>query len=181
VANGADQQAAHLLRQALQSLDAATVEPLRQEIEGMLRTRFQESWFLHSASRFIGQQYMDFLLDHAGQSKFRGERQDVVILFCDLGGFTTLTEQFAAEPEKFVTILNDYLRHMTRCIEYFGGIVSQFTGDGVMAVFSLPAPRPVDDAKRAVLAALMIQEELQCISCTLPADIPRLAMGVGLQ
>jgi class 3 adenylate cyclase len=180
LANGEAQHAAHLLREALQSLDAATAESLRQEIEGMLRTRFQESWLLHSASRFIGQQYMDFLLEHSGGSEFRGNRQDVVILFCDLRGFTTTTEHFASEPEAFVTILNDYLRHMTRCIEYFGGIVCQFNGDGIMAVFSLPEPRPADDAERAVLAALLIQEELKRFSRTLRADIQWLAVGVGL-
>jgi hypothetical protein len=93
LANGEEQQAGELLRQALQDLDASTAEPLRQAIEEMLRTSFPEVWLLHAASRLIGQQYMDFLLAHAGGSVFRGERQDVVILFCDLRGFTTLTEQ----------------------------------------------------------------------------------------
>jgi class 3 adenylate cyclase len=161
LANGEEQQAAHLLREALQYLDASTAEPLRQEIEGMLRTNFQEAWLLHAISRLIGQQYMDFLLVHAGGTEFRGARQDVVILFSDLRGFTILTEQSAAEPDAFVTILNDYLRHMTRCIDHAGGIVCQFNGDGILAVFSLPIPRPADAAaRRAVLAALLMQEEL---------------------
>lgn len=179
-ANGEDEQAASRLREALQRLDASTAEPLRQEIEGLLRTHFQESWLLHTASRFIGQTYMDFLLEHAGGSAFRGERQDVVILFADLRDFTTLTEHFAAEPEAFVTILNDYLRHMTRCIEHCGGIVCQFNGDGIMAVFSLPVPQPASDAERAVRAALMMQEALTQFCRSLRDDMPRLTMGVGL-
>jgi class 3 adenylate cyclase/Tfp pilus assembly protein PilF len=179
-AAGEDQQAAHLLREALRYLDASSDEHLHQQIEAMLRTHFQESWLLHSTGRFIGQQYMDFLLTHAGHREFRGSRQDVVTLFCDLRDFTTLSEQFAAEPEAFVTILNDYLRHMTRCVEHFGGLVSQFSGDGVMAIFSLPAPRPADDAERAVLCALMMQEELKRFYRTLSHGMPQLTVGVGL-
>ena len=179
LANGEEQQAAHLLREALQYLDASTARPSAGD-RGMLRTSFPEAWLLHAASRLIGQQYMDFLLAHAGGSEFLGARQDVVILFSDLRGFTTLTEQSAAEPDAFVTILNDYLRHMTRCVDHAKGIVCQFNGDGILAVFSLPDPRPADDAKRAVLAALLMQEELQRFCRALPPGSPRLITGIGL-
>jgi class 3 adenylate cyclase/predicted negative regulator of RcsB-dependent stress response len=179
LANGEEQDAASLLRKALWHLDASTAETLRQEIEAMMRTHFPESWFLHTTGRFIGQQYMDFLLEHAGQSAFRGEQQDVVTLFSDIRDFTTLSERFRAQPETFVKILNDYLGYMTRCVEHFKGIVIQFSGDGVMAVFSLSNPQP-NDPERAVLAALMMQEELERFHRTLPQDMPRFVVGVGL-
>jgi class 3 adenylate cyclase/tetratricopeptide (TPR) repeat protein len=179
-ANGQPQQAALLLREALQCLDATEADRLRARIEQALRQDFRESWLLHTTGRFIGQQHIDFLLGHAGHGGFRGETQDVVILFADIRGFTSLSERFAAAPDAFIALLNDYLGHMTRCVERCGGMVDKFIGDAVMAVFSLPTPRPDADAEQAVLAALMMRDELERFNRNLPAGMPHLAMGVGL-
>ncbi len=68
------QEAAHLLREALRDLDASTAELLRQQIETMLRTHYPESWLLYRTGQFIGQQYMDFLLEHPKRNEFCDDR-----------------------------------------------------------------------------------------------------------
>ncbi len=176
-AHGESQQAAVLFREALQCLDATAADALRAAIERELHEGFRESWLLHTAGRFVGQQHIAFLLDETGHAGFRGAQQEIVILFADLCGFTSIAEHFA--PHELITFLNDYLGHMTRCVETFGGMVDKFIGDAVMAIFSLPTPRP-DDAMQAVLAALMMQAELERCNRTLPPGAVPLGMGLGL-
>ena len=101
----------------------------------------------------------------------------MVILFSDIRGFTTIAEQLG--PAQLIACLNEYLGHMTRCVDMFGGLVDKFIGDAVMAVFSLPTPQP-DDAERAVQAALTMREELERFNRGLPAAAPPLAIGLGL-
>jgi adenylate cyclase len=171
LANGQERQAAGFFRQALQHLDATEAEQLRAHIEAEV---------LHTTGRFLGQEHIAFLLEHAGRGGFRGDTQDVVILFSDIRDFTHISEGFAADPGALITFLNDYLGHMTLCVERCHGMVDKFIGDAVMAVFSLPVPHPDTDAERAVLAALMMREELERFNRKLPPGTPRLATGIGL-
>jgi adenylate cyclase len=98
-------------------------------------------------------------------------------MFSDIRGFTAISELLS--PEALIELLNEFLTRMTRCIEWQEGIVDKFIGDAVMAVFTLPEPRP-DDADRAVQAALMMRDELQRFHRRLPSDLPRLSIGIGL-
>jgi class 3 adenylate cyclase len=116
LANGQERQTVGLFRQALQHLNATEAEQLRAQIETEVRQRFHESWLLHTTGRFLGQQHIAFLLEHAGRGGFRGDTQDVVILFSDIRDFTHISEGFAAEPGALITFLNDYLGHMTRSL-----------------------------------------------------------------
>jgi class 3 adenylate cyclase/predicted negative regulator of RcsB-dependent stress response len=175
--NGDDRQVSLLLRESLRRLDATAVEHLRTTIEAELHRDFHESWLLHAAGRFIGQEHIEFLLEQAGRGGFRGDRQEVTILFSDIRNFTSIAE--AMTPEQLITFLNDYLGHMTRCVESYGGMVDKFIGDAVMAVFSLPTTQP-DDAERAVLAALLMRVELERFNRKMPSGTPHLAIGVGL-
>ena len=166
--------------QALQHLDATEAEQLRAQIEAKVRQRFPESWLLHTTGRFLGQEHIAFLLEHAGRSGFRGDTQDVVILFSDIRDFTHISEGFRADPGALITFLNDFLGHMTLCVERCHGMVDKFIGDAVMAVFSLPVPHPDTDAERAVLAALMMRDELERFNRKLPPGTPHIATGIGL-
>jgi len=79
------------------------------------------------------------------------------VLFCDVAGFTTLSENFGAEAT--VEVLNAYFSEAVSVIEEHHGIVTQFQGDGILAVFNLPLTNP-NHAYSAVMAALDI---VQCV------------------
>jgi len=86
-----------------------------------------------------------------------GERRQVTVLFADVVGFTALSERF--DPEVVHELMDGCCAVLGREVGRYGGRVSAFTGDGVMAVFG--APRAEEDhAARAVHAALAIQEGL---------------------
>ena len=86
------------------------------------------------------------------------ERKVVTTLFCDLVGFTAMSE--AADPEDVGRLLNEYSSRARRVIESHGGTVEKFIGDAVVGVFGVPAAHE-DDPERAVRAALRILESLE--------------------
>src|SRR5690349_20548577 len=85
------------------------------------------------------------------------ERKLVTVLFCDLVGFTSRSEQMDIEDVRGT--LSPYHRLLRRELERHGGTVEKFIGDAVMALFGALRARD-DDAERAVLAALAIQDAL---------------------
>jgi class 3 adenylate cyclase len=83
------------------------------------------------------------------------ERKIVTALFCDLVGFTALSE--SADPEDVDRMLGAYASMARQAIDAFGGIVEKFIGDAVVGVFGVPAVHE-DDPERAVRAGLRIVE-----------------------
>jgi class 3 adenylate cyclase len=79
------------------------------------------------------------------------ERRVCSVLFCDVVGFTSLSE--ARDPEAVRELLSGYFEVARTVIGRYGGTVEKFIGDAVMAVWGTPAAAE-GDAERAVRAAL---------------------------
>ncbi len=91
----------------------------------------------------------------------------VTVLFCDLRGFTTMSENLP--PSMLVGLLNAYFTAMVEIIESHGGMVDKFVGDKVMAVFGHPVPLDNEqqaalDAAREMLAKCDQLNEKLCLS-----------------
>jgi adenylate cyclase len=86
----------------------------------------------------------------AGEVQLGGELRRVSVVFCDICGFTALTN--ALPPTELVAVLNAHMDALTRVVHAHGGVVDKFIGDAVMAVFGAPAATG-DEAGRAVAAA----------------------------
>jgi class 3 adenylate cyclase len=95
------------------------------------------------------------------------ERKVVTTLFCDLVGFTSMSE--AADPEDVAALLGEYSARAKKVIESHGGTVEKFIGDAVVGVFGVPATHE-DDPERAVRAGLRLLEALE--GFTRPDDTP---------
>lgn len=115
--------------------------------------------FRNAVSLFVGKQVAASLED-TQTIRLSGVRQMVTILFTDIRGFTSFTEQVSAEqgPEVVVKLLNEYLAAMVAIIVAHRGNVNKFIGDGILAVFadSDEGAIPGDHALRAVRCALAI-------------------------
>jgi len=85
----------------------------------------------------------------------REERRIVSVVFVDLVGFTSRSEQL--DPEDVRAILTPYHGTVRDELESFGGVVEKFVGDAVMAVFGAPTAHG-DDPERAVRAALAVRD-----------------------
>jgi class 3 adenylate cyclase len=104
--------------------------------------------------RFVPEKVASSLL--AGGGSIPVQQTEATVLFCDIEGFTRLTESLG--PVKIVDVLNAFFSAMVDILEQHGGVVTQFQGDAILATFNVP----VTDANHARNAILAAQQMLEC-------------------
>ncbi len=108
----------------------------------------------------------------------------VTVLFTDLKGFSTLSEHM--EPARLYVWLNGYLGAMAQVIQNHGGVLKQFTGDGILALFGVPVPHTTPeaqskDATSAVRCALALGSRLvELIPEWQEQGLPVVSMRAGI-
>jgi len=105
-----------------------------------------------------------------------GKRIDITILFADIRGFTSYSEN--RSPEQLVSVLNRYLAAGAEAVLDEEGTVDKFLGDAVMAWYNAPIPQ-ADHTLRAVRTALKLRERIEVLHTVLPPEA-HLAFGVGI-
>ena len=108
-------------------------------------------------SRYLAPGIVREMLKNPAATQLGGTRAEVSVLFSDIRGFTTISEQLP--PEEVVALLNQYLTVMTEVIFRHGGTVDKFEGDAILAFFGAPQPHD-DDPERAVRTALEMRDRL---------------------
>ena len=89
----------------------------------------------------------------AQRDKIEGERKQVTVMFCDMEGFTSLTEKLGSE--QMYSIMDEVYEILIHKVHDYEGTVNELTGDGIMALFG--APIALEDApQRAIRSALAI-------------------------
>jgi class 3 adenylate cyclase len=112
------------------------------------------------------------------RASLEGERKFVTVLFADVVGSMTIAEQLGPEP--WHRVLDRYFRILAESIHGLGGVINQFTGDGVMALFGAPIALE-DHAQRACHAAFAIFESLEPLEASLRRDFDvSFATRIGL-
>lgn len=107
-----------------------------------------------------------------------GEVREVAVLMSDIRGFSELSERIG--PEALIALVNRYLARMTPIIVEHGGTISDFIGDGVLAVFGAPITHP-DDVEQAARCALGMQRAMQLVNTdNRTLGLPELAMGIAV-
>jgi class 3 adenylate cyclase len=135
------------------------------------RDRIKETF-----GKYVTPEIRDEIL--AGRVALEGQTVEVTILFSDLRDFTPWVE--ATDPREVLRDLNAYFTEMERAITAHGGLVLQFIGDEIEAVFGAPVAAP-DHAARAVGAALEMRARLAAWNAARTRDgRPALRHGVGL-
>lgn len=84
------------------------------------------------------------------------QRRRVTIMFADISGFTEIADR--VEPEVMTEVIGDHLAAMTQIVEAWGGTISEFAGDGLMALFGAPDVMPPE---RQVMSALSAAQAMQ--------------------
>jgi class 3 adenylate cyclase/tetratricopeptide (TPR) repeat protein len=106
------------------------------------------------------------------------QRRYLTILFCDLVGYTELSEQL--DPEDLRDLQLQYQRLALTVMERYGGFVAQFSGDGVLVYFGYPTAHE-NDAERAVRAALELSDRLEELNVDLRGQhLPDIAIRIGI-
>src|SRR5216684_3043591 len=121
--------------------------------------------------KYIDPRVVEGLIDHPTLTAAEGQRRVMTVLFCDLKGFTNLSEGMT--PQGLVKVMNRYLSIMSEPIRSNRGIIDKYIGDGIMAYWGPPFVGEADHARFACLAALEMIERI----VTLRREIPEL-LGV---
>jgi class 3 adenylate cyclase len=127
--------------------------------------------------RFLAPQVAD-LVDRAGDdSVLDGRRAEVVVIFCDLRGFTAFSAALA--PEDVMSVLSEYYEALGRAITQFAATLISFSGDGLMVLVN--APVPVEEpALRAVDLAVEMQKGVQRLIAGWRSRGYQVGFGIGL-
>lgn len=128
-------------------------------------------------SRYIDPSIADQLLANKSDI-FEGQNIHATVLFSDIRGFTTLTEQLG--PQGTVHLLNEYFEIMVDCISQEGGILDKFIGDAIMAGFGIPQSLG-DNEDRGLRAALAMIQSLESWNTSRESEgkLP-VHIGIGL-
>lgn len=120
----------------------------------------------------------DQMLTDGGGDIMGGKDTTATVLFSDVRGFTTITEQLGAQGT--VALLNEYFELMVDCISEQGGMLDKFIGDAIMAAFGIPMPHD-DDEDRAMRASINMISRLWEWNVERKArgEMP-VEMGIGL-
>jgi adenylate cyclase len=115
--------------------------------------------------------------------KLGGERRNLSVLFCDVRGFTTLSEKLKDEPERLTSLINRLLDPLSEAVLKESGTIDKYIGDCVMAFWNAPLPRP-DHPLRAVRASMRMLDAVAALNATLRREegeaAPSFAIGVGI-
>lgn len=128
--------------------------------------------------RFLSPQVAE-LVESAGKEDLLGaQKADVVVVFCDLRGFTAFSAR--AEPEEIMRVLGDYYESLGAIIMRYEATLTHFSGDGLMVLLNAPVPCPDNPALRAVRMARDMQDAVQSLIAGWRARGHALGFGMGL-
>jgi adenylate cyclase len=112
--------------------------------------------------------------------KLGGETRHMTFMFCDIRGFTPISEQYKDNPAELTKLINRFLTRMTNVIIANGGTVDKFMGDCIMAFWNAPL-KTADHQMLAVLTASQMQSELAMLNTQLTAEnLPNIKIGIGI-
>jgi len=116
----------------------------------------------------------------AQRDRIEGERKQVTVMFCDMEGFTQLSEKLG--PEEAYTIMDQVYEILIHKVHDYEGTVNEMTGDGIMALFG--APIALEDApQRAIRSGYAIHREMSRFNDRMKQEkenLPPLKMRIGI-
>jgi adenylate cyclase len=159
-----------------QGVAFASVATFEYFTEGRRRRQLRAAF-----DKYMSSEVVDEIMRHPDAITLGGEKRELTVLFSDIAGFTTISEQLS--PESLVKLLNQYLSAMTTTIRNHRGNVNKYLGDGIMAIFGAP----IKESHHTTLAcrtALAMQTQLArlreaWIAEGYPAVVARIGISAG--
>jgi adenylate cyclase len=156
---------------------ASELQAWNAELADRVQTQVDELERMAKLRRFLSPQLAELIVDSGDESFLESHRREIVVVFCDLRGFTTFAE--SSEPEEVTTVLREYHDALGDLIHRFEGTLERFTGDGLMVFFNDPVP--CDDAPlRAIRMALAMRDRVQGLAESWTRRGFDLSLGIGL-
>jgi adenylate cyclase len=116
--------------------------------------------------RYVDPRVVEGLIDRQSPAAIDGERRVMTVLFCDMKGFTRLSEGMT--PQGLVKVMNHYLSTMSGPIRSHRGIIDKYIGDAIMAYWGPPFTEHSEQARLACLAAVEMADRGVALRTELP-------------
>ena len=154
------------------------IAELNRGLEARVADQVDELERVGRLKRFLAPQLAELIVSQGDEKILESHRREIVVVFCDLRGYTAFTE--TAEPEEVLDFLREYHGALGPLVAQYEGTLDQFSGDGIMVFFNDPVPIP-DPAERAVKMAMDMREAAGRLIATLRRRRGReLGFGVGI-
>jgi class 3 adenylate cyclase/CheY-like chemotaxis protein len=128
--------------------------------------------------RYVGSSVIEQILANPDKySKLGGERKQVAAFFCDIRGFTSISENMNAE--ELIIFLNSIYKELTKIVFRNKGTFDKYMGDCIMAFWGAPADIE-DETLCAVRAALEMQKAFEELKQVWPPELKKLGIGIGI-
>jgi GAF domain-containing protein len=116
------------------------VADLNRGLEARVAEQVEELGRVGRLKRFLAPQLAELIVSQGDEKILESHRREIVVVFCDLRGYTAFTE--TAEPEEVLDFLREYHGALGPLVAEFEGTLDQFSGDGIMVFFNDPVPCP---------------------------------------
>ena len=156
---------------------AAELARWNAELEERVASQVDELERVNRLRRFLSPQIVNLVIDNGDESALSSHRGDIVVVFCDLRGFTPFAE--SSEPEDVMGVLAEYHAVLGELIQRYEGTLERFTGDGVMVFFNDPFPC-ADPARHAIEMAIEIRDRIGDLSAGWHRRGIDLGLGIGI-
>ena len=100
------------------------------------------------------------LQDNPSLLKLGGETRELTFLFCDIRGFTPISEKYKSDPQGLTKLINSFLTPMTDIILKSGGTIDKYMGNCIMAFWNAPLDCP-NHQEKAIIAAYKMREKMR--------------------
>ncbi len=139
----------------------------------------REALVLSNFQRYFSPDLAKQIADHGEEMKLdMGAKREVVIMFTDIRGFTSMSEKMA--PDDVAHLLREYFTEMVEIVFRNGGTLDKFIGDAIMALWGAPLSME-DDADKAMAAAIEMQRALAGLNQHWEASgKPAIQIGIGI-
>ncbi|MFZ0989097.1 MAG: adenylate/guanylate cyclase domain-containing protein, partial [Xanthobacteraceae bacterium] len=143
-------EAGHLDR-SIEVITADEIGQLSAAFNRMVEQLRHKERIRETFGRYIDPRVVEGLINQPKLAAAEGQRRVMTIMFCDMKGFTTLSEGMT--PQGLVKVMNRYLSTMSEPIHRHGGVIDKYIGDAIMAYWGPPFVEEADESQFACLAA----------------------------
>ncbi|WP_417844932.1 CHASE2 domain-containing protein [Thalassospira sp.] len=174
----------HMLIDPLYASLSTILVYLSGSLIGFMRTEGEKRQVRGAFSTYLSPALVEQLAQHPERLKLGGEMRDMTLLFCDVRGFTTISESYKSDPQGLTQLINRLLTPLTGCILQRDGTIDKYMGDCIMAFWNAPLDVPLHPEK-ACEAALAMFVSLRALNAEREAEAhaegrPFLPLNIGI-
>jgi adenylate cyclase len=135
---------------------------------GYRREEVERQFIRGAFGRYLAPAIVESLASQPDWLTLGGELRTISLMFCDIRGFTLISEHFRDDPQALTRLVNSFMTPMTRVILARRGTIDKYIGDCIMAFWNAPLDDR-DHARNAALAAMDMASALKTVNASLQA------------